>query len=194
VGCPIIVARFPCSQPAILRPQWQFSIKRDDGTPRSRNCCDGSPSAAPVLHGISCGKYVGCEIACIQALMSRFNPMVPLFFHKMPPLSSLHAHDDSLPLSLTPNLLAYLLERSFDSGTGLRRERSSVGHSGSSSELDMPVEPIPFTILSVFYFYAYFTLNTDFNACGNNFFQCRPSIAQLGRISTANPLIQLTRN
>jgi len=36
----------------VLRPHWQHSIKRD-GTRRSRNCCDGSPRSAPLLHGIA---------------------------------------------------------------------------------------------------------------------------------------------
>ena len=36
----------------VLRPHWQCSIKRD-GTRRSRNCCDGSPRSAPLLHGIA---------------------------------------------------------------------------------------------------------------------------------------------
>ena len=36
----------------VLRPHWQYHIKRD-GTRRSRNCCDGSPRAAPLLHGIA---------------------------------------------------------------------------------------------------------------------------------------------
>ena len=36
----------------VLRPHWQYHIKRD-GTRRSRNCCDGSPRAAPALHGIA---------------------------------------------------------------------------------------------------------------------------------------------
>jgi len=36
----------------VLRPHWQCSIKQD-GTRRSRNCCDGSPRSAPLLHGIA---------------------------------------------------------------------------------------------------------------------------------------------
>jgi len=36
----------------VLRPHWQFSIQRD-GTRRSRNCCDGSPRSAPLLHDIA---------------------------------------------------------------------------------------------------------------------------------------------
>ena len=36
----------------VLRPHWQYRVK-GDGTRRSRNCCDGSPRAAPVLHGIA---------------------------------------------------------------------------------------------------------------------------------------------
>jgi len=36
----------------VLRPHWQCSIKRNGGR-RSRNCCDGSPRSAPLLHGIA---------------------------------------------------------------------------------------------------------------------------------------------
>jgi len=36
----------------VLRPDWQCSVKRD-GARRSRNCCDGSPRSAPLLHGIA---------------------------------------------------------------------------------------------------------------------------------------------
>jgi len=35
----------------VLRPHWQHSIKQD-GTRRSRNCCDGSPRSAPLLHAL----------------------------------------------------------------------------------------------------------------------------------------------
>ena len=36
----------------ILRPHWQYHIKRD-GTRRTRLCCNGSKQAAPLLHVLS---------------------------------------------------------------------------------------------------------------------------------------------
>ena len=36
----------------ILRPHWQYQVKRD-GTRRSRLCCDGSKRAAPKLHELA---------------------------------------------------------------------------------------------------------------------------------------------
>ena len=50
----------------VLRPHWQYSIKRD-GTRRSRNCCDGSPRSAPVLHGIA-STYSSCVEQPVQRL------------------------------------------------------------------------------------------------------------------------------
>ena len=59
----------PVPRPAdgiILRPHWQYKVK-DDGTRRSRNCCDGSPRAAPVLHSIA-STYSSCVEQPIQRL------------------------------------------------------------------------------------------------------------------------------
>jgi hypothetical protein len=50
----------------VLRPHWQYSIKRD-GTRRSRNCCDGSPRSAPALHGIA-STYSSCVEQPVQRL------------------------------------------------------------------------------------------------------------------------------
>ena len=50
----------------ILRPHWQYKVK-SDGKRRSRNCCDGSPRAAPVLHGIA-STYSSCVEQPIQRL------------------------------------------------------------------------------------------------------------------------------
>jgi hypothetical protein len=50
----------------VLRPHWQYSIK-SDGTRRSRNCCDGSPRAAPVLHGIA-STYSSCVEQPVQRM------------------------------------------------------------------------------------------------------------------------------
>lgn len=50
----------------LLRSHWQYHIKRD-GTRRSRNCCDGSPRAAPVLHGIA-STYSSCVEQPVQRL------------------------------------------------------------------------------------------------------------------------------
>ena len=50
----------------VLRLHWQYKVK-SDGTRRSRNCCDGSPRAAPVLHGIA-STYSSCVEQPIQRL------------------------------------------------------------------------------------------------------------------------------
>ena len=50
----------------LLRPHWTYAIK-SDGTRRSRYCCDGSPSAAPVLHGIA-STYSSCVEQPVQRL------------------------------------------------------------------------------------------------------------------------------
>ena len=50
----------------VLRPHWQYAIKRD-GTRQSRNCCDGSPCAAPILHGLI-STYSSCVEQPIQRL------------------------------------------------------------------------------------------------------------------------------
>jgi hypothetical protein len=51
----------------LLRPHWQYQIKRD-GTRRSRNCCDGSsPRSAPTLHAVS-STYSSCVEQPIQRL------------------------------------------------------------------------------------------------------------------------------
>ena len=38
--------------PVVLRPHWQYSVKRS-GVRRSRMCCDGSKRAAPQLHAVA---------------------------------------------------------------------------------------------------------------------------------------------
>jgi len=50
----------------VLCPHWQYSIKRD-GTQRSRNCCDGLPRSAPLLHGIA-STYSLCVEQPVQRL------------------------------------------------------------------------------------------------------------------------------
>ena len=50
----------------ILRPHWQYKVK-NNGTRRSRNCCDGSPRAAPALHGIA-STYSSCVEQPVQQL------------------------------------------------------------------------------------------------------------------------------
>ena len=50
----------------ILRPHWQYNIKRD-GTRRSRLCCNGSKRAAPLLHAIA-QTYSSCVEHPIQRL------------------------------------------------------------------------------------------------------------------------------
>ena len=59
----------PVSKPPgaiVLRPHWQYSIKRD-GTWRLRNCCDRSPRAAPILHGLI-STYSSCVEQPIQRM------------------------------------------------------------------------------------------------------------------------------
>ena len=50
----------------VLRQHWQYQLKRD-GTRRARNCCDGSPRAAPVLHRIA-HTYSSCVEQPIQRM------------------------------------------------------------------------------------------------------------------------------
>ena len=50
----------------VLRPHWQYNIKRD-GTRRSRLCCNGSKKAAPLLHSIA-STYSSCVEHPIQRL------------------------------------------------------------------------------------------------------------------------------
>ena len=50
----------------VLRPHWQYHVKRD-GTRRSRNCCDGSPRAAPLLHRLA-STYSSCVEQPVQRL------------------------------------------------------------------------------------------------------------------------------
>ena len=49
----------------VLRQHWQYHIKRD-GTRRSRNCCDGSPRAAPLLH-----KFGKTYSSCVEQPVQR---------------------------------------------------------------------------------------------------------------------------
>ena len=50
----------------ILRPHWQYHVKRD-GTRRARQCCNGSKYAAPLLHAIAM-TYSSCVEHPIQRL------------------------------------------------------------------------------------------------------------------------------
>ena len=52
--------------PIVLRQHWQYHIKRD-GTHRARNCCDGSPCAAFVLHQFT-QTYSSCVEQPVQQL------------------------------------------------------------------------------------------------------------------------------
>jgi hypothetical protein len=59
----------PCYPPPnaiILRMHWQYQIRRD-GTRRARNCCDGSPRAAPTLHAVA-ATYSSCVEQPVQRL------------------------------------------------------------------------------------------------------------------------------
>ena len=60
-GPPII----PPSTAIILRPHWRYKIK-PDGTRSARECCDGSPRAAPELHQDAI-TYASCiELPCMR--------------------------------------------------------------------------------------------------------------------------------
>jgi hypothetical protein len=50
----------------ILRQHWQYHVKRS-GERRARNCCDGSPRSAPMLHQIA-STYSSCVEQPIQRL------------------------------------------------------------------------------------------------------------------------------
>eukprot|EP00980_Cylindrotheca_fusiformis_P004426 scaffold946_cov73-Cylindrotheca_fusiformis.AAC.1 len=56
----------PPKDAIVLRQHWQYQIKRD-GTRRARNCCDGSPRAAPALHRFA-KSYSSCVEQPIQRL------------------------------------------------------------------------------------------------------------------------------
>lgn len=81
------------SHAIVLRLHWQYHIKRD-GTRRARNCCDGSPRAAPGLHKLV-QTYSSCVEQPIQrlffALCSHLNYLVfggdakDAFAHSPPP-------------------------------------------------------------------------------------------------------------
>ena len=65
-------------KPIILRPHWQYNVKRD-GTRRARLCCNGSKYAAPILHALAL-TYSSCVDHPIQRLffsiVARFNKHV----------------------------------------------------------------------------------------------------------------------
>jgi hypothetical protein len=77
----------------VLRRHWQYHIKRY-GTRRSRNCCDGSPTAAPMLHALA-KTYSSCVDQPIQRLFFDLAPKFNLrvyggdakdaFAHSPPP-------------------------------------------------------------------------------------------------------------
>ena len=50
----------------LLRPHWQYHIKRD-GTRRSRQCADGLPKAAPILHALA-DSYSACVDQPVQRM------------------------------------------------------------------------------------------------------------------------------
>ena len=50
----------------ILRPHWQYNVKRD-GTRRARLCCNGSKYAAPILHALAT-TYSSCVEHPIQGV------------------------------------------------------------------------------------------------------------------------------
>ena len=49
----------------VLRPHWQYAVKRD-GTRRSRQCCDGSERAAPKLR-----QMVSTWSSCVELPIQR---------------------------------------------------------------------------------------------------------------------------
>jgi hypothetical protein len=61
-------AIYPPAGAIILRQHWNYSIK-SDGTRKARNCCDGSPRAAPAL------KLANTYSSCIE------QPCMRMFFH-----------------------------------------------------------------------------------------------------------------
>ena len=62
----------------LLRPHWQYVIRKT-GERRSRNCCDGSKRAAPLLHAIA-STYSSCVEQPIQRL---FLALSGLLEHKL---------------------------------------------------------------------------------------------------------------
>ena len=59
----------PVSKPPgaiVVHPHWQYSIKQD-GTRHPQNCCDVTPRAAPILHGLI-STYSSCVEQPIQQM------------------------------------------------------------------------------------------------------------------------------
>jgi hypothetical protein len=55
----------------VLSPHWQYRVKTS-GKRRSRNCCDGSPRAAPKLHAMA-ETYASCvkqPVSCLFLALS----------------------------------------------------------------------------------------------------------------------------
>ena len=68
----------------VLRPLWQYKVK-SNGKRRSRNCCDGSPRAAPALHGIA-STYSSCVEQPIQRLFFALSAdATDAYAHSPPP-------------------------------------------------------------------------------------------------------------
>ena len=56
----------PPSGAVVLHPTWRYKIK-SDGTRKARECCDGSPRAAPALHHDDIVTYASCvEQPCMR--------------------------------------------------------------------------------------------------------------------------------
>ena len=75
-GKPVLLD--PKKKPIILRPHWQYNVKRN-GIRRARLCCNGSKYAAPILHALAL-TYSSCVEHPIQRLFfsiaARFNKQV----------------------------------------------------------------------------------------------------------------------
>ena len=65
-GDPIL----PPTDAIVLHPHWRYKIKLD-GTRCARECCDGSPRAAPALHHADVVTYASCiELPCLRLFFS----------------------------------------------------------------------------------------------------------------------------
>jgi hypothetical protein len=105
----------------ILRLHWQYQIRRS-GERRARNCCDGSPRAAPTLHAIA-STYSSCVDQPIQrlfyALSARMNYRVyggdaqDAFAHSPGPSVPTFVHIDDAYADWYYNKYGVKLDRSF---------------------------------------------------------------------------------
>ena len=102
----------------VLHPHWQYSIKQD-GTRCSRNCCDGSPQSAPLLHGIAST----CSSCVEQPALCLFFALAACKNYQVYGGGAQDAHAHS-PLPKTPTFVLYPLTTPMQTGMSTASRRS----------------------------------------------------------------------